>query len=243
MTHDDAHADLGLGDAGYVYLLTDLLFHDVEDRQNPVVGSSGLNDGNHLAFAIACLRIGDLVYVYGAGGGATSCRSSWRVSTNVPPTSNCQRWRNSELDELLHQRGDPVVSQLEPTRWEDYRADEPFDFVCLTRSPPYAPVRSMLSTTRSEQGSQMTPPTGELAPSSRRRPRSFVVTTLHPRTKADRGRLTNPPIRTCSSTPARTRSISTRALCPVRHDIWRRFGVTRAIQHRSRDSLVFTDIA
>jgi len=69
VTHVDAHADLGLGDAGYRYLLTDLLFQEVKDRQDPLVGpTTGLNDGNHLAFAIArdgwrhdrhaCLRAG-----------------------------------------------------------------------------------------------------------------------------------------------------------------------------------------
>ena len=53
VTHVDAHADLGLGDAGYVYLLTELLLEDPRDRWWPRTGTTGLNDANHLAFAIA----------------------------------------------------------------------------------------------------------------------------------------------------------------------------------------------
>jgi hypothetical protein len=53
VTHVDAHADLGGGDAGYVYLLTELLLKPVEERRSPRVGDDGLGDGNYLAFAIA----------------------------------------------------------------------------------------------------------------------------------------------------------------------------------------------
>lgn len=146
VTHVDAHADLGLGDAGYVYLLTDLLFQDVEDRQNPIVGSSGLNDGNHLAFAIACRWIGDLVYVYGEGGGSDELSLVMEGFDQRATNVQLPAMAEAELDKLVHQRGDPVVSRLEPpvpyrsTRREDYRADAPFDFVCLTRSSPYTPV-------------------------------------------------------------------------------------------------------
>jgi hypothetical protein len=52
-----------------MYLLTELLRKQPKDRQYPSVGPSGLNDGNHLAFAIACHWIADLVYIYGEGGG------------------------------------------------------------------------------------------------------------------------------------------------------------------------------
>ena len=50
-----------------------------------------------------------------------------------------------ELDRLFN-RHVPVVSHLEPpvpfrsARWETFQADAPFDFICLTRSPPYAPA-------------------------------------------------------------------------------------------------------
>ena len=71
VTHVDAHADLGLGDSGYVYLMTSLLFAPPESRLHPAppTGKTGLTEGNFLLFAIACRWINDLEYVYGEGGG------------------------------------------------------------------------------------------------------------------------------------------------------------------------------
>jgi hypothetical protein len=60
----DAHADLGLGDAGYGHLMSELLFEPVERRQYPQTGSMGLGDGNWISYVIACRWIGDLTYVF-----------------------------------------------------------------------------------------------------------------------------------------------------------------------------------
>jgi hypothetical protein len=38
VTHVDAHADLGLGDSSYVYLMTDVLFRAPGERRFPRVG-------------------------------------------------------------------------------------------------------------------------------------------------------------------------------------------------------------
>jgi hypothetical protein len=54
VVHIDAHADLGLGDAGWVYLMGELLHKKLNERIYPKEGSKGLNAGNYLAFAIAC---------------------------------------------------------------------------------------------------------------------------------------------------------------------------------------------
>lgn len=62
--HVDAHADLGLGDGCWEYLLTELLAFPVEQRRSPRVGHGGLNSGNFLAFAIANRWISDLRYVF-----------------------------------------------------------------------------------------------------------------------------------------------------------------------------------
>lgn len=54
IVHVDAHADLGLGDASWVYILSDLLRLPPEERINPkTTGLDGLSYGNYLAFAIA----------------------------------------------------------------------------------------------------------------------------------------------------------------------------------------------
>ena len=62
--HVDAHADLGLGDGGWVYLLSEVLALPVAQRSEPRLGPHALNSGNFLAFAIANRWIGNLTYVF-----------------------------------------------------------------------------------------------------------------------------------------------------------------------------------
>jgi hypothetical protein len=146
VTHVDAHADLRLGDAGYMYLLTNLVFRPVEERQHPAVGHSGLNDGNFLSFAIACRWLAELEYVYtGEGGDELSC-----VMEGFDPRGDHIELAGMTRDQIerlwCHVVGDPIpVAHREPkvpyrsARWDTFQAVEPYDFICLTRSPPYAP--------------------------------------------------------------------------------------------------------
>jgi hypothetical protein len=62
--HVDAHADLGLGDSGWVYLLSELLALPWSQRSEPRFEPRALNSGNYLAFAIANRWIGNLTYVF-----------------------------------------------------------------------------------------------------------------------------------------------------------------------------------
>lgn len=146
VTHVDAHADLGLGDAGYQYLLTELLHEPPEDRQYPSAGPSGLNDGNHLAFAIACRWIADLVYVYGEGGGGDELTLVMEGFDHAASHVQLATLTRQQIDSYLHRQGKPIPEHIEPavpyrsTRWEKFLAEGAFDFVCLTRSPPYTPV-------------------------------------------------------------------------------------------------------
>jgi hypothetical protein len=39
VTHVDSHADLGFGDSGYIYLMSDLLSFSINDRTSPKRGS------------------------------------------------------------------------------------------------------------------------------------------------------------------------------------------------------------
>lgn len=64
VVHVDAHADLGLGDAGYIYLMTELLRLDVSDRRDPRRGPAAMNEGNYLAFAVANRWVSSLTYVF-----------------------------------------------------------------------------------------------------------------------------------------------------------------------------------
>jgi hypothetical protein len=64
VVHIDAHADLGLGEGGWVYLLSELLALPLEKRTDPRVGAGALNSANYLAFAIANRWIRKLTYVF-----------------------------------------------------------------------------------------------------------------------------------------------------------------------------------
>ena len=145
VTHVDAHADLGLGDAGYVFLLTELVHLDPIDRQHPPLGMSGLNDGNHLAFAIACRWIADLEYVFCAGGGDDEM--PYMMGDFDPKSRRIELpiLNRRQLEQLQYRRDVGKVA-VEPsvayrsTRWDQFAAEAPFDFICLIRSPPYTPL-------------------------------------------------------------------------------------------------------
>jgi hypothetical protein len=146
VTHVDAHADIGMGDAGYRYLMEDLLYLPPHERRRPRIGGmSGLTDGNYLLFAIACRWVGDLIYVYGEGGSNDELYFAMQGFDMSADHVQLAAMDTSEVDKLLHRLGAPAVSHLEPavpyrsTRWESFQAEGPYDFVCLTRSPPYTP--------------------------------------------------------------------------------------------------------
>lgn len=64
IVHVDAHADMGNGDAGYFYLMTELLSMPVDSRSDPYAGFNGLNAGNYLMFAVANRWVSKLEFVY-----------------------------------------------------------------------------------------------------------------------------------------------------------------------------------
>ncbi|WP_238072201.1 UPF0489 family protein [Rhodococcus zopfii] len=141
VTHLDAHADLGLGDSGYVYLMSSLLFDSPEDRQYPRAGATGLNDGNFLLFATACRWIHDLTYVYGDGGGSDELFFAMKDFKSRSDHIQLAAMGTREIDKMIRARPgsyNPVVSHFEPavpyrtSHWDSFQADGPFDFVCLT---------------------------------------------------------------------------------------------------------------
>jgi hypothetical protein len=150
VTHVDAHADLGLGDAGYVYLMSSLLLQDPENRAYPTPppGGTGVTEGNFLLYAIACRWINDLTYVFGEDGGSDELPYVMKGFDPHADYIQLASMTESEINRLnmrLDER-QPIVSHLEPEipyracRWQDFRADESYDFICLTRSPRYAPA-------------------------------------------------------------------------------------------------------
>jgi hypothetical protein len=147
VTHVDAHADLGLGDAGYLHLMSDLLFRDPEERRDP---GKDLGDGNYLAFAIACRWLSGLDYVYNrddADGYGPGDLMPYHMEGKRRDADHIQlaAMTRSQIDNIFHaERFEPTrLEPLVPFRalgWPQFTAAEPFDLVCLARSPEYTPA-------------------------------------------------------------------------------------------------------
>jgi hypothetical protein len=155
VTHVDAHADLGTGDFGFDYLLTELLHERPQNRHSPKTGDDGLADGNYLAFAIANRWIDDLTYVIG-GRYEDFMDYPWLPGDLLPhlfedfdletrrirlPTLEPRNLRENLCGTALLE---PVA--LEPPvpfdwlLWHEFEATEPFDLICLARSPSFTPA-------------------------------------------------------------------------------------------------------
>lgn len=147
VTHADAHADLGSGDPGYVYLMTDLLFKDVADRTNPDVGTHGLGDGNFLAFAVACRWISELTYVYNTGSGSDLLYLHMEDYEFDAAHIELKAVQPEELKRATGKRK-PGISHREPlvpftqTGWDTFQAPYLFDAICLAKSPSFTPRAS-----------------------------------------------------------------------------------------------------
>ncbi len=147
VTHVDAHADMGLGDAGYKYLMTELLFEEAEEQRFPQEGFSGLGDGNFLAFAIACRWISELVYVFNDGGGDDLLRYHMENFDPLAGNIELKAVLPQEFDKAFFDR-DPEVAKAEPLvpfrsmNWTAFRTEEQFDVICVAQSPPFTPPGS-----------------------------------------------------------------------------------------------------
>lgn len=151
LTHVDAHADLGMGDAGYVHLMSELLFRPVEQRRHPRTGDWGLGDGNWVSYAVGCRWIGELTYVFNTAGPDPGDVLSYVMENFDPRAAHLElpAIPKESLDNLwMHSDRERVVTHREPKvpfraiPWRSYQASDPFDVVCLTRSPAFTPAQS-----------------------------------------------------------------------------------------------------
>jgi hypothetical protein len=155
VTHVDAHADLGTGDDGFGYLLTELLHEPPQYRHSPKTGDDGLGDGNYLAFTIANRWITDLTYVIG-GRYEDFMDYPWAPGDLLPHLFedfdlDTHKIRLPTLDRMNFRENAFTVDRLTPlaleppvtfdwSLWHDYEASEPFDLICLARSPSFTPA-------------------------------------------------------------------------------------------------------
>jgi hypothetical protein len=147
VTHVDAHADLGLGDAGYVHLMSELLFREPEDRRDP---GEDLADSNYLLFALGCRWLPGLDYIYNRDelpGEGPGDLMPYAMEGYRPDAEHIELpvFTRGQIDDLL------FGGRLEPIRreprvpfralpWHQYTASAPFELICLARSPEYTPA-------------------------------------------------------------------------------------------------------
>jgi hypothetical protein len=155
VTHVDAHADLGLGENGYRYLLSDLLWRPPTERWHPVESRSGLDDamtdGSFLSFAVGARWVSGIDYVYCPGGGDDVHPF---LMERLDPRSGWLRLPRLTRDELDRLVSSPPASltvaedRLEPPvpfrqiEASGFVASAPYDAIFLTRSPGFTPNES-----------------------------------------------------------------------------------------------------
>jgi hypothetical protein len=147
VTHVDAHADLDVGGTGYMYLLTELLFREPEDRRDP---GEHLKDCNYLVFAVGCRWLTALDYIYnrpddrnGHGPGDINRMVMKDFNDNADQIQLAALTQQQMKDFAFVRDTEPV--RLEPPipfralPWAQYTAHASFDLICLARSPEYTP--------------------------------------------------------------------------------------------------------
>jgi hypothetical protein len=165
VVHVDAHADLGVGDASYAYVMSELAFEPIENRYGILktrrphsreemldLGSHAISDGNWLMFALACGWLSGLTYVTNScaecSDGARPGDLMFFLMQGFDMQADHLQVVGTREDFIGRVGGPKVIEHRDPavpfaTRVRrEYQAPEPFDVVCLTRSPEYTPVEA-----------------------------------------------------------------------------------------------------
>ena len=145
VVHVDAHADLGMGDAGYVYIMTNLLHKPLRERQSP--NRKEVKPSNFLAFAVACRWVSRIKFVLHPKGGKDLPYihfENFSTKSGHLQLKECayEEFRThlfrGDLYNISPQKLEPRVP-LETVTCQEYNADQPFSFVFLAQSPGFTP--------------------------------------------------------------------------------------------------------
>ena len=148
VTHVDAHADLGLGDAGYLFLLTELLFASPDFRPRHPKLDNELTDGNWLSFAVACRWVSGVTYVHNTDEERPRDMMAPVMENFDPHANNIQLAAipgKAEVMRAMSEQTQPEAVFLEEkipldcVPWKSFAAPDRFDVICLARSPGFTP--------------------------------------------------------------------------------------------------------
>ena len=147
--HVDAHADLGLGDSSFIYILGELLHAAPHERQEPKRdGLDGLNEGNYLAFAIACRWLKTMTYVHHPMMRNDMPRFLFRNQNTDTRVIELNCYSAADARNLALNRNPPRPIATEPpvpikvVSKEDFRERGDFVFGYLSKSPKYTPLQA-----------------------------------------------------------------------------------------------------
>jgi hypothetical protein len=145
----DAHADLGMGDASWVNVITHVLHLPVEQRTDPRQGFGNLNLGSYIAYALAARWIASMIYVHHPHSGndipwiyfenndpsvsghlqLKAYSKDFKPGSVYPPPSN----EATSFEPIVPLRRVPITQ---------FQADKPFQYVLLAQSPGFTPPTS-----------------------------------------------------------------------------------------------------
>ena len=144
VVHVDAHADLGLGDASWAYILGDLLRLPPGERVNPkTVGIDGLGFGNYLAFSIACRWISHLTFVLHPEWDNDLPFSLLKDFDDSNGAIQLKLFDKKDIDVDKTRKASPLSVEpevpLKLQEHKEYITRDPFDYIVLCQSPGYTP--------------------------------------------------------------------------------------------------------
>jgi hypothetical protein len=147
VVHVDSHADLGMGDASYEYIMTKHLGEPISERSHPPIREwSGLGPGNYLVFAIACRWISKLTYVHNPRSSDDLTICHMKDHDKNSGFIQLKYYGQADIETLIEGKQKPLALEpevpFEMVSAEKYKNRKPFDRIYLAQSPPYTPEAS-----------------------------------------------------------------------------------------------------
>ncbi len=154
VVHSDSHADIGYGDLGCSYLMSELLHQPTERRQTPDCAFNAMNTGNYLDFTIACHWIKSLTYVNHDNIPRDLLPIYFKDFSIYSGYIELNKLDRDIFDEIcsgrrIHDTYESwrVIGTEPPVPFyhvnlEDFINDKPFNFIVLAQSPSFTPIKS-----------------------------------------------------------------------------------------------------
>ena len=152
LNHVDAHADLGMGDISWAYIMGDLLHKPPLERSEPKQGGyDGLGFTNHLSFAIANRWIKTLNFIINEQWHDDIPRILFLAEDDIPSmirfgsynfTIQLKKYANAQIDDLSCRcKCEPIGYEpelpLNIIPCDKFKLHDVCDFVFLSQSPGY----------------------------------------------------------------------------------------------------------